>query len=174
MTTKHLARIGAAWLLAVVVGMGWAPAAFTMEGVSGEPAAAPPEPTASNYASLSHVVTIVCDDAMEKFYNFFGAAPVAVEPFVVVGEFPAAKRVSMLGATLADQMSAGINNEAVAQPAPASASTEQRLRGLLQEMDGYLRIHMSGQNNRGEWRSYVVTVEMSEPIYRALHSYVTM
>jgi len=174
MTTKELTRFAAACLFAVVVGMGWAAAAAAMEGVSGEPAVAPPEPPASNYASLTNVVAMVCDDAMERFYNFFGASPVAVEPFVVLGEFPNGKRVTLLGATLADQMSAGINNEAVAQPVPANAATEQRLRGLLQEVDGYLRIHMSGQNSRGDWRSYVVTVEMSEPIYRALHSYVTL
>ncbi|MEW6594542.1 MAG: hypothetical protein AB1413_06705 [Thermodesulfobacteriota bacterium] len=172
MTTKDLARIGAACLLAMVVGMGAAAPASAMDGVSGEPVVAKPEPAGSNYASLSHLVTIVCDDAMERFYNFFGASPVAVEPFQVVGEFSVAPRVTLLGATLADQMSAGINNEAVAQPGPAGS--EQRLRGLLQEVDGYLRIHMSGRNSRGEWRSYVVTVEMSEPIYRALHSYVVM
>jgi hypothetical protein len=174
MTTKHLARIGAAWLLAAGLMTGWAPLALAMEGVSGVPPVAAPEPPASSYASLTHVVTIVCDDAMERFYNFFGAAPVVVEPFVVLGEFSPGKRVTLLGATLADQMSAGINNEAIAQPIAAGAATEQRLRGLLQEVDGYLRIHMNGQNSSGDWRSYVVTVEMSEPIYRALHTYVTL
>jgi hypothetical protein len=174
MTTKDLARIGAALVLAAAVNIGWAMPSSAMEGVSGEPVVAKPEPPGSNYASLSHLVSVVCDDAMERFYNFFGASPVAVEPFQVVGEFSVAKRVTLLGATLADQMSAGINNEAVAQPIAANAATEQRLRGLLQEVDGYLRIHMSGQNSRGDWRSYVVTVEMSEPIYRALHTYVVM
>lgn len=172
MTTK--ARIVAVGVLAVLLGCGMPAPAVATEGVSGEPVVTKPEAPGSNYASLSHLVTMVCDDAMERFYDFFGASPVAVEPFQVVGEFLVAPRVSLLGATLADQMSAGINNEAVAQPTPAGATTEQRLRGLLQEMDGYLRIHMSGQNSRGEWRSYVVTVEMSEPIYRALHSYVVM
>ncbi|HSR36299.1 MAG TPA: hypothetical protein VLL73_03885 [Desulfurivibrionaceae bacterium] len=174
MTPKDLARIGVALGLAVIVGMGWAAPAAATDGVSGEPVVAKPEPPGSNYASLTHLVTVVCDDAMERFYNFFGASPVAVEPFQVVGEFSVAKRLTLLGATLADQMSAGINNEAMPQALPASATTEQRLRGLLQEVDGYLRIHMSGQNSRGEWRSYVVTVEMSEPIYRALHTYVVM
>lgn len=172
MTMK--ARIGTLCLLTVFLGCGLAAPASAGEGVSGEVAVAKPEPPGTNYASLSHMVSMVCDEAMDRFYNFFGSSPVAVEPFQVVGEFSVARRVTLLGATLADQMSAGINNEAVAQPAPASATTEQRLRGLLQELDGYLRIHMSGQNNRGEWRSYVVTVEMSEPIYRALHSYVVM
>lgn len=174
MTTKYLARIGAACLLIVAAAMGWAAPAIAADAANGEPVMAAPAPSGSNYASLSHLVTMVCDDAMERFYNFFGASPVIVEPFRVASEFSAANRVSLLGATLADQMSAGINNEAVAQPASANATAEQRLHGLLQEMDGYLRIHMSGQNNRGEWRSYVVTVEMSEPIYRALHSYVAM
>ncbi len=174
MTTKDLARIGVAWLLVGAAGMGWAAPAIAADAANGEPVMAKPEPPGSNYASLSHLVTMVCDDAMERFYNFFGTSPVTVEPFRVAGEFSTANRVSLLGATLADQMSAGINNEAVAQPASANATAEQRLHGLLQEMDGYLRIHMSGRNNRGEWRSYVVTVEMSEPIYRALHSYVVM
>jgi hypothetical protein len=58
---------------------------------------------------------------------------------------------------------------------PAAAGEEgQRISGILQEVDGYLRIHIIAANTRGERRSYVVNVEMSEPIYRALHSYVTM
>ncbi len=175
MITKHLARFGAACLLLVAAGMGWAPSAFALDGVNGEAVAAKPEPpAANNYASLSHLVTMVCGEAMGQFYNFFSAAPVTVDPFLVAGEFPAGHRVTLLGATLADQMSADINNEAVAQPAAAGAAHEQRLRGLMQELDGYLRIHMSAQNSRGESRSYVVTVEMSEPIYRALHTYVMM
>ena len=127
----------------------------------------------TNYSSLPSLVAMISRDAMEQFYDFFGPEPVLVEPFMVLGEYPAAK-VSLLGATLADQMTAVINNEAIAQPHSATEVYEQRLQGLLQESDGYLRIHMSGQNSRGEWRSYVVNVEMSEPIYRALHSYVAM
>lgn len=129
--------------------------------------------SAKNYSSLTGLVAMVCNDAMEHFYDFFDPAPVAVEPFVVLGEFADKNRISLLGATIADQMTAVISNESVASvPAMATGGYEQRVQGILQEVDGYLRLHISGTNTRGERRSYVVNVEMSEPIYRALHSYV--
>ncbi len=125
-----------------------------------------------NYSSLSGLVAMICDDAMEQFYDFFDAAPVVVEPFVVLGEFSNKNRISLLGATVADHMTAVISNEAIAAAAKGKGENEQRVQGILQEVDGYLRIHISGVNTRGERRSYVVNIEMSEPIYRALHSYV--
>ena len=68
---------------------------------------------------------------------------------------------------------ATINNNSVAQYVPkGDGKYDQKVQGVLQEMDGLLRIHISGVNSRGERRSYVVNVEMSEPIYRAMHSYV--
>ena len=174
MDMKGLGRGAVAWLAAMVLVLGAGPAAFAESNSNGEEEAVTgPEVAVRNYSSLSHLVTVVCDDAMEQFYNFFASQPVLVEPFLLLGEFPA-KRVTLLGATLADQMSAVINNEGVAQPQPAKEVYDQKLRGVLQEIDGSLRIHMSAQNSRGEWRSYVVIVEMSEPIYRALHTYVTL
>lgn len=124
-----------------------------------------------NYASLSNMVTMIGTDAIAQFAGFFDSQPVVVEPFLVLGEFPA-QRVTLLGATLADQMAAMVNNEAAARAVAALEPSGQHLRGVLQEVDGHLRVHMSGRNNRGEWRSYVVNVEMSEPVYRALHTYV--
>lgn len=127
---------------------------------------------ARNYSSLPGLVAMICDESMEQFYDFFDAAPVVVEPFVVLGEFANKNRITLLGATVADHMTAVISNEAIAAPARGNGENEQRVQGILQEVDGYLRIHISGVNTRGERRSYVVNIEMSEPIYRALHSYV--
>jgi hypothetical protein len=130
--------------------------------------------SARNYSGLTGLVAMVCNDAMEQFYDFFDPAPVAVEPFVILGEFSSKNRICLLSATLADQMTAVISNESIAssRPAMTKGGYEQRVQGILQEVDGYLRLHISGINTRGERRSYVVNVEMSEPIYRALHSYV--
>ncbi len=125
-----------------------------------------------NYSSLAGLVSIVCDDAIEQFYNFFSPALVNVEPFLVLGEFPANRRISLLGATLADQMTAMINNSPPLKAPAGNEDYEQRVQGILQEIDGLLRIHISGVNSDGERRSYVINVEMSEPIYRALHTYV--
>lgn len=172
MMSKRMGNKVLAWLMAVMVFAAGVPVAAAEDNGEEFPVVGP-EMTVRNYASLSNMVIMVCDDAMEQFYNFYGPQPVLVEPFRVLGEF-SPRRVTLLGATLADQMAAVINNEAVAQQPPAKTVYDQRLRGVLQEIDGYLRIHMSGQNSRGEWRSYVVTVEMSEPIYRALHNYVVM
>lgn len=131
-------------------------------------------PVSQNYSTLSGLVAVVSEDAIEHFYDFFGPSQVEVEPFTLLGEFPG-KKISVFGATLADHMTAMINNNSIAQYIPeGDGEYDQKLRGVLQEMDGFLRIHMSGVNNGGERRSYVVNVEMSEPIYRALHSYINM
>lgn len=128
-----------------------------------------------NYASLPGLVAMVGADAMEQLHGFFAAEPVIVEPFIVLGEFSSRQRISLLGATLAEQMAAVIGNESLAVwRAPATGEQQQRVSGILQEVDGYLRIHILAANTRGERRSYVVNIEMSEPIYRALHSYVTV
>ncbi|WP_218915004.1 hypothetical protein [Desulfurivibrio alkaliphilus] len=126
------------------------------------------------YGSLSELVVLIGEDAAGQFADFFAAGPVRVTPFKVIGEgLP--RRTTLLGATLADQMTAVINSvpEAEAERELRPARDEQLLRGVLQELDGYLRIHISGRNNRGQWRSYVANVEMSEAVYRALHTYVT-
>ncbi len=128
-----------------------------------------------NYSSLTSLVAMVGADAMEHLHGFFAAEPVTIEPFIVLSEFSTRQRISLLGATLAEQMAAVISNESLAVWRPAAAGeNEQRVSGVLQEVDGHLRIHILAANTRGERRSYVVNVEMSEPIYRALHSYVYM
>jgi hypothetical protein len=112
---------------------------------------------------------------MEHLHGFFAAEPVTIEPFIVLSEFSTRQRVSLLGATLAEQMAAVIGNESLAMwRSPSAGEHEQRVSGILQEVNGYLRIHIIAANTRGDRRSYVVNVEMSEPIYRALHSYVYM
>lgn len=125
------------------------------------------------YASLSNLVAMVGSDTMEQLHDFFAAEPVTIEPFIVLGEFSTRKKISLLGATLAEQMAAVISNEALTVWRPVlTGAQEQRLSGVLQEVGGYLRIHIIAANTRGEKRSHVVHVEMSEPVYRALHSYV--
>ncbi len=150
-----------------------------------------PEPVSpAGYGSLSELVVLIGEDAARQFAAFFTAGSVRIEPFPVLGEF-AASRTTVLGATLGDQMAAVINSvpelEIVAV-SPAAAGEEakaqkslpvteelepQLLRGVLQEIDGYLRVHISGRNGRGQWRSYVANVEMSEAVYRAMHTYVS-
>ncbi len=128
-----------------------------------------------NYSSLTSLVAMVGADAMEHLHGFFAAEPVTIEPFIVLSEFSTRQRISLLGATLAEQMAAVISNESLAVWRPAMAGeNEQKVSGVLQEVDGHLRIHILAANTRGDRRSYVVNVEMSEPIYRALHSYVYM
>ncbi len=165
-SAKTLALKGAAVILVLVAAAGVSAqsenAAFRNEGAAA---------TTRNYASLSNMVTMIGADAIAQFAGFFDSQPVVVEPFLVLGEFPSS-RVTILGATLADQMAAMVNNEASSRAVAALDPSSQQLRGVLQEIDGHLRVHMSGRNNRGEWRSYVVNVEMSEPVYRALHTYV--
>ena len=126
--------------------------------------------TAHSYANLSELVVLVCDDAMAKFHQFFGPTAVAVRPFSVISDY-LVKDTTMLGVTLADQMTNMINSTAVPEYTVA-VKYPQQLSGVISEIDGFLRIHISGRNVRGERRSYAVSVEMSEPIYRAMHSYV--
>ena len=124
---------------------------------------------ASSYSNLSELVTLVCDDAMEDFWEFYGPTTVAVRPFRVIANYNV-KKTTILGITLADQMTAMINTQAVPNY-PVQVKYPQVLEGVIEEIDGFLRIHMNGRNVRGERQSYSVTVEMSDPIYRALHSY---
>ncbi len=147
----------------------------------------PPAPEVvsyESYAGLSELVTMICDDAINHFKGFYGSGLVAVEPLKTIGPFQAGKQ-SELGITIADQMMAMVNNDtfagsrlraAMATPAKEGkepeAATTQRLRGVLEEVDGYLRVHINGVNNKGERLSFVANVEMSEAIYRALHTYL--
>lgn len=124
-----------------------------------------------NYSGLADLITMICDDALERFQDFYGPSLVTVEPFTTIGLYQGGKR-SELGVTLADQMSAIINNDTLTGNGQARGRNAQRLKGVLQEVDGFLRIHLSGINAAGARTSYVVSVEMSEPIYRALHTYL--
>ena len=124
-----------------------------------------------NYSGLADLINMICDDALERFQAFYGSTVVKVEPFTTIGFYEKNKQ-SELGMTLADQMTAVINNDTLVNHGGALGLTTQKLNGVLQEVDGYLRIHISGVNAAGERTSYVVSVEMSEPIYRALHTYL--
>lgn len=126
-----------------------------------------PSFTLKKYANLPELIVQVCQNAQRIFAHFYGQAAVKVQPFVFItgsGE----KRFSPMGAALADQMLAMINDQpnytAIRGP------EVQRLRGVLFEMDGYLRIHISGINAAHQRRSYTAQVEMSEPLYRALYA----
>lgn len=133
--------------------------------------ATPASGTLQNYSGLADLVTMICDDALERFQGFYGSSVVKVDPFSTIGFYEKNKQ-SELGMTLADQMTAVINNDTLVHHSVALGITPQKLNGMLQEVDGYLRIHISGVNATGERTSYVVSVEMSEPIYRALHTYL--
>ncbi|MBU0483792.1 MAG: hypothetical protein KKB30_04685 [Proteobacteria bacterium] len=124
-----------------------------------------------DYTNMPELVHLICQQAIGHFYDFFGPANVYVEPFLTANEFGRA-RVSVLGFTLADQMISQINNETSKRYMVSDKKQQQWLRGVLQEEDGFLRVHISGVNWRGERRSYVVNVEMSERLYRTLHSYI--
>ncbi len=136
----------------------------------------PPPPTIKyrDYASLPELISSLCDEADGNFKHFYGPGVVAVTPFVSIGE-SLRPGISKLGITLADQMVSVINNNTITLKTNSGDKqfhSQQRLSGLLEEMDGYLRIHISGINYRGQRVSYVTNVEMSEPLYRALHSYI--
>ena len=119
-----------------------------------------------NYSGLAELVAAICDDAGKVFNNFFSATVVTVQPFTFItstGE----KRLTPLGESMADQMIAMINNGRIDFAAPRMY--DQRLAGVLQEVGGYLRVHISGFNGQALRRSYTANVEMSEALYRALY-----
>lgn len=124
-----------------------------------------------DYSGLSDLVTMICEDALERFQGFYGSSVVTVVPFSTLGFFEKDKQ-SELGMTIADQMVAMINNDTKDNLGTARGTTKQELHGVLQEVDGNLRVHLSGVNAAGQRTSFVVIVEMSEPIYRALHTYL--
>ncbi|MBU0482480.1 MAG: hypothetical protein KKG47_15415 [Proteobacteria bacterium] len=125
-----------------------------------------------NYASLPELVEAVCGNAMDHFYNFFSPGTVDVLPLEVVGELPG-RRVTALGITIADQMAARVSNDSLSKLVMEGVGQRQKIGGILQELDGYLRIHIDAVNVRGERRSYVINVEMSELLYRALHTFIS-
>ncbi len=120
------------------------------------------------YENLTSLIHRVCDEASVLFRDFFGPGEVSLQPFMVIDEFNR-KNLTMLGLTLADQMGARINNDSIFQAA-RNMEYEQSMQGILQEIDGFLRIHISGMNYRGERKSYIATIEMSEPVFRALYT----
>jgi len=129
-----------------------------------------------NYDGLAELVTIICDDVMDKMQGFFGPTVVDVQPFICFGQYQENK-ISSLGITLADQMIAMVNNDGYLRELPEDSfkyahEYKQKMRGSLQEVDGYLHIHISAANVYGQRISYTTNVEMSEPIYRALHTYL--
>ncbi|MEA2082929.1 MAG: hypothetical protein U9O82_01560 [Thermodesulfobacteriota bacterium] len=123
-----------------------------------------------SYASLSEMMVMVSEEAIRQFNGFFHQSRVTVEPFSAVDEF-GARSDTILGTTLRDQMTAAINNSNMIPIPPKTHFFQQYVKGVIQEIDGLLRIHIKGMNAHGYKRSYVVNVEMSEPIYRALHSF---
>jgi hypothetical protein len=127
--------------------------------------------TNKNYSGLSDLITTVCDEALGRFQDFYEPSVIIVEPFTTIGFYEKNKQ-SELGVTLADQITAVMNNGTLKTKGRASGETTQKMNGVLQEVDGYLRIHLNGINADGEKASYVISVEMSAPIYRALHTYL--
>ena len=123
-----------------------------------------------SYASLSEMMVMVSEEAILQFDGFFYRSLVTVEPFSAVDEF-GARSDTILGTTLRDQMTAVINNSNMTPLSRQTSFFQQYMKGVIQEIDGLLRIHVKGMNAHGDKRSYVVNVEMSEPIYRALHSF---
>ena len=131
--------------------------------------------TYQNYSGLSELVTMICDDAILRFQGFYGPTIVTAEPLITIGQYQHNKR-SKLGITITDQMIAMVNNDTImlneGDYVFSGKGTTQRLNGVLEEVDGYLRVHINGVNVLGERLSYVANVEMSEAIYRALHTYL--
>ena len=123
-------------------------------------------PQYKKYTGLAELVAEVSEDAGKVFNNFFSATVVTVQPFTFITQ-TGEKRLTPLGETMADQMIAMINNGQIDFAAPRKY--DQRLAGVLQEVDGYLRIHISGFNGQALRRSYTANVEMSEALYRALY-----
>ncbi|MDA8163788.1 MAG: hypothetical protein M0017_01960 [Desulfobacteraceae bacterium] len=122
----------------------------------------------SEYSGLAGLVSSIAAQAAEAFRGFYDPSPVRVRPFVHVSAM--ANDSSALGVMLADQLAAMLNGDANASYARREGKG-QRLEGMLQEVDGYLRIHIIGTNAKGERRSHVALVEMSAPLYRALNTY---
>ena len=113
-----------------------------------------------SYSGLSELVSMICDDAIDRFQGFYGSTVVNVSPFASSSSIKNAK-VSRLGVTLADQMIAMVNNDTLVMGNSAGQdgkTYEQNLSGVLQEIDGYLRVHMSGRNVVGKRFSYVANI----------------
>lgn len=124
-------------------------------------------------SGLTSLVSRIGEIGREHFNEFFGLpltgpSPIVVEPFVFISG-SGQKRVTELGVLLADQMVAVLHNAVLAR-SPNEASGPL-LRGTLQETDGKLRIHMVGIDSARQYRSLVITLDMSKAIFRSLHAY---
>ncbi|MCK9293813.1 MAG: hypothetical protein M0P70_01915 [Desulfobulbaceae bacterium] len=174
MKTLHKMLLGCGAALALpLLAAALAPPLWAMDEAGGEMITAdeyPKQISYQRYSNLAELVTLICDDASGVFQGFYGPQAVEVSPFAVVGDYQVHK-MTMLGITLADQMAAMINSAPAANYLAAD-NFPQTMEGVIEEVDGYLRVRISGRNFVGEGRSHVVSVEMSEPIYRFLHSYV--
>ncbi|MBU0676325.1 MAG: hypothetical protein KJ950_16925 [Proteobacteria bacterium] len=134
------------------------------------PVAFAPEEPSNIFTSLHQVVDLTSQEAFVRFRDFFGKSQVSLRPFYLQDAYYN-EQVSQLGAVLADQVGAIISNGAVARTNNIKKEDHpQWIRGNLQELDGYLRIQIIGSNYLGEQRSCVVNFEMSEALYRALHT----
>ncbi len=162
----------AGWLATMSLGFVLATDSWAREESGADLITVESEPnfTVLNYTNLAELVAVICEDAGRQFDNFFGPSGIRVQPFGVISDYRI-KKITILGMTMADQMAAMVNTHSVARRS-ADPSYDQTLGGMLEELDGYLRIHIHGRNVYGERRAYVANVEMSEPVYRALHSYV--
>lgn len=131
------------------------------------------------YANMDQLVADICRDARMEFKGFYLSTDISVKPFQVISNYYVPES-TLLGVTLADQMTAGLSRLSTMSWSRKVftgifAGVDQfdpEIRGLIEELDGYLRIHISGRNAFGEKRSFVVSAEMSEPLYRALHTRV--
>lgn len=122
-----------------------------------------------DYGSLVMLIGKVCSESGNSFAGFFDSSPVRVPSFIHLGRLNG--NSSLLGVLLADQMAAVLNGHANAFHGKGD-DEGQILEGILQEVDGYLRIHMLGRNRQQQRRSHVAVIEMSTALYRALHSRV--
>ncbi len=122
--------------------------------------------SARQYTEPASLVAAIARDAQRLFDRFFSPQGVAVRPFVFVDQ-DGNKHLTTLGLTLADAMSAAVDNTHL-DPGHAG-DTPQELRGVLQEIGDTVRVHIKGVNGEGRRRSYVAIIELSPPIYRLLH-----
>lgn len=135
-----------------------------------------------HYSNLDQLVSVISRDGLAELENFYLTNKVSVKPFRIAGEHYIPE-TSLLSFTLADQMNAGLSSlstmswfrELMKRINIRSAGYKpkrERLEGLIEELDGFLRVHMSARNSFGEKRDISLSVEMSEPLYKALHTRV--
>ncbi|MEW6219858.1 MAG: hypothetical protein AB1634_10040 [Thermodesulfobacteriota bacterium] len=121
-------------------------------------------PLPAAYRSVLELVMAVAAEAGHHLEGFFKSNAVDVAPFLFLAEV-GRPRVSELGLLLADQLQAEINTRTHGN---WSWQRNERVDGLLVEVDGQLRIQLTAVNSHGRRLSRVFAVEMSRPVYRAL------